>query len=154
MISISVVAVIVSHDPELDRFRLVLDRASKQVDHIIIVDNDSKSKGVVSNRDFVEVGFNSGVAHALRVGVNYASKYKPDWLLFLDDDTVLMDNAVDRVLGLINNLLGFVLDRVGVVLLSSADGDCSIGEVRYGIFSGTLIRADIAVRFVVGMTSS
>ena len=56
MISISVVAVIVSHDPELDRFRLVLDRVSKQVDHIIIVDNDSKSKGVVSNRDFVEVG--------------------------------------------------------------------------------------------------
>jgi rhamnosyltransferase len=30
--------------------------------------------------------------------------------------------------------------------LSSADGDCSIGEVRYIIFSGILIRADIAAR--------
>jgi hypothetical protein len=61
-----VVAVIVSHDPELDKFRLVLNRASRQVDHIIIVDNDSRSKGVlrdlcggVGNCDFVEVGFNS-----------------------------------------------------------------------------------------------
>ena len=32
------------------------------------------------------------------------------------------------------------------MLLSSTDVDCSIGEVRYGAFSGTLIRADIAVR--------
>jgi hypothetical protein len=43
----NVVAVIITRDPELGRFRLVLDRASKQVDHIIIVDNDSKSKGVL-----------------------------------------------------------------------------------------------------------
>jgi rhamnosyltransferase len=82
----------------------------------------------------------------LRVGVNYASKYKPDWLLFLDDDTVLMSDAVSRVLGLINNLPRFVLDRVGAVLMGSVDGDCGIGEVRYGIFSGTLIRADVATR--------
>ena len=157
----NVIAIVVSHDPGLGRFRLVLDRASGQVGRVIIVDNDSRSKGVlrdlcggVGNCDFVEVDFNSGVAHALRVGVNYASKYKPDWLLFLDDDTVLMGNAVGRVLGLISSLPGFVLDRVGAVLMGSVDGDCSIGEVRYGVFSGTLIRADIAVRFVVGMTSS
>jgi len=66
MVSMSVVAVIVSHDPGLDRFRLVLDRVSRQVDHIIIVDNDSRSKGVlrclcsgVGNCDFIEVSFNS-----------------------------------------------------------------------------------------------
>jgi len=108
MVSMNVIAVIVTHDPELDRFKLVLDRASEQVDSVIVVDNDSKSKGILrglcggfGNCDFVEVGFNSGVAHALRVGVNYASKYKPDWLLFLDDDTVLMSNAVGKALGLI-----------------------------------------------------
>ena len=149
----SVVAIIVTYNPELIRFKHVLKQASRQVDHVIIVDNDSKSKGVlrdlcggVGNCDFVEVGFNSGVAHAYRVGVNSASKYKPDWLLFLDDDTVLMSNAVGRALGLINNLPGFVLDRVGAVLMGSVDGDCGIGEVRYGVFSGTLIRADVAVR--------
>jgi len=153
MVSMNVIAVIVTHDPELDRFKLVLDRASEQVDSVIVVDNDSKSKGVlrglcsgVSNCDFIEVGLNSGVAHALRVGVNYASKYRPDWLLLLDDDTVPMSNAVGKVLGLISNLPGFILDRVGAVLLCSTDVDCSIGEVRYGVFSGTLIKGDVAVR--------
>ncbi len=48
--------------------------------------------------------FNSGIAHALRIGVNYAIRYKPNWLLLLDDDTVLMSNAVGKVLGLIDNL--------------------------------------------------
>jgi rhamnosyltransferase len=66
--------------------------------------------------------------------------------LFLDDDTVLMGNAVGRVLGLINNLPRHVLDRVGAVLMGSVDGDCGINEVKYGRFSGTLVRADVAVR--------
>jgi hypothetical protein len=64
MVSMNVIAVIVTHDPELDRFKLVLDRASEQVDSVIVVDNDSKSKGVlrglcsgVGNCDFVKVGF-------------------------------------------------------------------------------------------------
>jgi rhamnosyltransferase len=149
----SVVAIIVTYNPELSRFKYVLNQASKQANHVIIVDNGSKTKDILkklcnetNNCDFVEISFNSGVAHALRVGVNYASKCKPDWLLFLDDDTVLMSNAVGRALGLISNLPEFVLDRVGAVLMGSVDGDCGIGEVRYGIFSGTLIRADIAVR--------
>jgi rhamnosyltransferase len=153
MVLMNVIAVIVSRDPELDRFELVLDRVSGQVDRVIIVDNDSRSKDVLrglcggfGNCDFIEVGFNSGVAHALRVGVNYASKYKPDWLLFLDDDTVPMGNAVGRVLGLINNLPRHVLDRVGAVLMGSVDGDCGVGEIRYGVFSGTLVRADVAAR--------
>ena len=67
-------------------------------------------------------------------------------MVLLDNDTMSMSNAVDKVLGLINNLPRFVLDRVGAVLLGYADGDCGINEVRYEIFSGTLIRADVAAR--------
>jgi rhamnosyltransferase len=151
----SIAAIIVTYNPELSRFKHVLNQASKQVNHVIVVDNASKNKNIIrnlcnetSNCNFVEIGFNSGVAHALRVGINYAimQRYKPDWLLLLDDDTVPMDNAVSRVLDLLGNLPRFIWDRVGAVLLSSADGDCSIGKNRYGIFSGTLIRADIAAR--------
>ena len=107
MVSMSVVAVIVSHDPGLDRFRLVLDRVSRQVGHVIIVDNDSKTKDMLkklcnktNNCDFVEIDFNSGVAHALRIGIKHSSKYNPDWLLFLDDDTVLLGNAIVKSLDL------------------------------------------------------
>jgi len=42
---------------------------------------------------------------------------------------------VGRVLGLISSLPRRVLDRVGAVLMGSVDGDCGVGEVRYGIFS-------------------
>jgi GT2 family glycosyltransferase len=51
----------------------------------------------VGNCDFIEVCFNSGVAHALRVCVDYAIKYGPDCLLLLDDDTVAMSNAVGEL---------------------------------------------------------
>jgi len=148
----NIVAVIVSYDPELGRFRLVLDRVSGQVDRVIIVDNNSKYRNklrdfyrTAGNCDFVEVGFNSGVAHALRRGISYANRYAPDRLLFLDDDTILMNNAVDRALGLIQNYRN-LSSRIGAVLLGSHDGNCGIGEVKYGIFSGTLIRADVAAK--------
>jgi len=143
-----VVAVIVTHNPSLERFRVVLGSAAKQTNHVVIIDNNSRNRDEVEdlcvgigNCDFVEVGFNSGVAHALRIGVGYADKYRPEWLLFLDDDTVLMDGAVNKALNIVGNL-----PRVGAVLLGSGDGDCRIYEARYGLFSGTLIRADVAVR--------
>jgi len=151
-----VVAVIVTHNPSLERFKVVLGSVAKQTNHVVIIDNNSRNRDEVEdlcvgieNCDFVKVGFNSGVAHALRIGVGYADKYRPEWLLFLDDDTVLMDGTVNKAPNLVGNL-----PRIGAVLLSLGNGNCRIYEARYGIFSGTLIRADVAVRFVVGMTSS
>jgi rhamnosyltransferase len=55
-----------------------------------------------------------------------------------------MSNAVGKVLGLINNLPRFVLDGVSAVLMGSVNGNCSVGGARYGIFSGTLVKADVA----------
>jgi len=147
-----IVAIVVTHNPDVERFRTVIGQVSKQVNRVLMVDNDSKDKNklmdfcrTAGNCDFVEVGFNSGVAHALRRGISYANRYAPDWLLFLDDDTILMDNAVDRALGLIQNYRN-LSSRIGAVLLGSNDGDCNIGEVKYGVFSGTLIRADVAAK--------
>jgi GT2 family glycosyltransferase len=42
----SVAAIIVTYNPELSRFKHVLNQASKQVYHVIIVDNDSKIKDI------------------------------------------------------------------------------------------------------------
>jgi hypothetical protein len=71
-----IIAIIVTHNLSLDRFRLVLRLVAEQVNHLITVDNDSHNKGAiknlctsVNNRDFVEVGLNSRAAHALRVGI-------------------------------------------------------------------------------------
>ena len=66
--------------------------------------------------------------------------------MLLDDDTMPMSNAVGKVLGLINNLPRFVLDGVSAVLMGSVNGNCSVGGARYGIFSGTLVKADVGAR--------
>jgi rhamnosyltransferase len=149
----SVVAIIVTYNPELSRFRYVLNQASKQANHVIIVDNDSKTKDMLkklcnktNNCDFVEIGFNSGVAHALRIGIKHSIKYNPDWLLFLDDDTVLLGNAIVKSLDLINSLPSIIKSKVGAVLLGSINGKCNINVIDYGPFSGTLVKASIAER--------
>ena len=149
----SVVAIIVTYNPELSRFRYVLNQASKQANHVIIVDNDSKTKDMLkklcnktNNCDFVEIGFNSGVAHALRIGIKHSIKYNPDWLLFLDDDTVLLSNAIVKSLDLINSLPSIIKSKVGAVLLGSSNGKCNINVIDYGPFSGTLVKASIAER--------
>jgi len=120
---------------------------------VVIVDNDSDNRDFikdlctdVNNCDFIEVGFNSGIAHALRVGIEYAKKYRPDWFLFLDDDTILLKNALNIVLKVTSSLLNITRNKVGAVLLSSVDGNCSLKEVKYGVFSGTLIKAEVASR--------
>jgi hypothetical protein len=43
-----VIAMIVTHNPSLERFRVVLGLAIKQTNHVVIIDNNSR------NRDEVE----------------------------------------------------------------------------------------------------
>jgi rhamnosyltransferase len=80
----------------------------------------------------------------LKVGVGRALRYEPDWLLFLDHDALLLGGAVEKALEVVDRLPPSVRGRVGAAFLGSAGGDCSVREYRYGWFSGTLIRADIA----------
>jgi rhamnosyltransferase len=77
-----IVAIVVTHNPDMERFRTVIGQVSKQVNRVLMVDNNSKDKNklmdfcrTAGNCDFVEVGFNSGVAHALRRGTSYANRY-------------------------------------------------------------------------------
>jgi len=148
-----VAALIVAHNPIYTAFALVLGSVARQVDRVIIVDNGSDNRSSLedlckklSNCEFIEVGFNSGVAYALKVGVRHAAiKHHPEWLLFLDDDTVVLNDALNKAFNIVNSLPVNVKERVGAVLLSSFVGDCTVKETRYGIFSGTLIKTQVAL---------
>ena len=39
-----IVAIIVTHNPDVERFRTVIGQVSKQVNRVLVVDNDSKDK--------------------------------------------------------------------------------------------------------------
>ncbi|WP_054850135.1 glycosyltransferase [Vulcanisaeta sp. JCM 14467] len=150
----SVVAVVVTHDPDLVRFGLVLDSLVGEVDGVVIVDNASRNIneimklcGQVPNCSVIRLLFNSGVAYALMKGVHYAvEKHNPDWLLLLDDDTIIMRNAVRTTLKILEKIPKEIRDKVGIIRLGSVRGDCRVYDARTIAFSGSLIRHDIALR--------
>lgn len=148
-----VVGIIISHNPNLTKFQANLNSLINEVNHVVVVDNASSNISGITilcrkmpNCNLIKLGFNSGVAYALMRGVRYAVvNYSPDWLLFLDDDTVVLDGAVRRALGFYEGLPRPVRDRVGLIKLGSENGDCKVYEILYGgAFSGTLIKSGIA----------
>ncbi|BDR92685.1 hypothetical protein [Vulcanisaeta souniana] len=61
---LSIVAVIVTHEPGIDRLTNVLHSVLRQVDNVVIVDNDSRNKDLIKDLCrvsgkclFIEIGF-------------------------------------------------------------------------------------------------
>ena len=149
----NIVAIIVTYNPDQKRFTKVFHSVITEVDMVIVVDNNSQNKDFIkslcnsrSNCEFIEVGFNSGIAHALKIGINYAMKHNPRWLLLLDDDTILLESSIVKVMKILSALPETIKRRFGAVLLSFEEGSCNVKETRYGIFAGTLIKGEIATK--------
>ncbi|WP_338028840.1 glycosyltransferase [Caldivirga maquilingensis] len=138
------------HNPDASLLSRTFSTLTGFVDVIIMVDNASSNRdflirlcGSYGNCDFLEVGFNSGVAHALRIGVKYAvERYNPQWLLFLDDDSTPLRDAMPTLIKILRKMP----NQVGAVRISPGSGDCRIYDDRYGMFSGTFIRSSVALR--------
>ena len=146
----NVITIIVTYNPDLKRFSQGFSSALMETDHVIVVDYNSQNKDLIkalcssaTNCEFIEMFFNSGIAHALRVGINYARKYEAKWFLFLDDDTILLKGSMAKALEIVDKLPEIIKQRIGTILLGSEEGYCNIKEIRYGIFSGTLIKGEL-----------
>jgi len=147
-----VVAIVVTYNPDINILKACLQRAAKQTCKVIVVDNFSQNvREIVSlckayGCDFVEIGFNAGVPCALQRGVSYAQKYHPHWILFLDQDCILLEDSVSKALSIYSSLPENVRSRVGILALGSRGSRerCSIREITYGAaFSGTLIKNEL-----------
>lgn len=146
-----VVAVVVTFNPDLRLLEKCLFSIGKQVRKVIVVDNRSKNADKILTLcerigcEFVENGFNAGVPYALKRGVEHALRYSPAWILFLDQDSIVHDGAITKVLELYNSLPGRVRARIGIVALGQMGSPhfCKIREVAGYTFSGTLIKAEI-----------
>jgi rhamnosyltransferase len=120
----SIVTVIVTFNPNINRFIKVLDAASKQTQKIIIVDNASKNikeikKVLLNNAKIIELSENLGLSAALNIGIkNAIEAFDPDWILTLDDDTILYKNAIKKVLNEYNLLSITYKEKIGVLALS------------------------------------
>jgi len=148
----SVVAVIWSFNPNIRRFMKVLQSAVTQVNHVIVVDNGSNNVDQVrkicnnfKNVTLIETGRNLGV-RALNIGMKEAvAKFKPDFILLLDDDTILYPGAIAICMNTLSN--SRFRDLIGVLCLSPWTQAKGEGQIvifqRGGILSGNLIRSEL-----------
>ncbi|MCY9804039.1 glycosyltransferase [Vibrio scophthalmi] len=100
-------AVIVSYNPDIELLSN-LTKTSKQVDKVLLFDNNSNADGLVLVKececiDNVEVIYseaNIGLSKAQNVAIKMALSEGADWILTLDDDSDISDDFVNNMLSL------------------------------------------------------
>ena len=97
------IAGIVLFNPEIERLNENIKEVSKQVDEIILVDNNSKNICQIeeliklySKVNIIKNTTNYGIAKALNQIVKYAFEGKYEWVLTLDQDSVVKDGLVNK----------------------------------------------------------
>ncbi|MGX6454056.1 glycosyltransferase [Pediococcus acidilactici] len=97
--------VIVTFNPRINLLEKVISHIHEQVDYICVVDNNSKNKLKVKeyiksfdNAAFIELEKNFGIAKAQNKGFKFFDVKNYDWVLTLDQDTILPYDYVDRLI--------------------------------------------------------
>jgi rhamnosyltransferase len=164
-------AVVVTFNPDLSRLTRVVESLAPQVEGIVIVDNGSKNSEDVravaqktSGVDFLSLPDNMGIGTALNVGSRHFLLSKPDWILTMDQDTVVHVGGVDAILASFTSLRTELQDRVAILAMRPHPQPSSIWLTRYAdrllmvrdlgsfverigvITSGNLVRADVLER--------
>jgi len=146
---------IVCYNPDLSRLKLNIDSLSEQADIIYIVDNGS------SNIDNIEhltkqnmkiIIFknkeNQGIAKALNQIIEYFYSIGEDWVLLMDQDSILQKDSIEKY----NRYTG--MDKVGVICpVIQDDNDISQKPIQYNydfvkesITSGSFVKIELCVK--------
>jgi rhamnosyltransferase len=159
----------VTWNPDLARLEKVVQALIPQVEGLVVVDNgsiDSKSVASLLNRHinnvFIGVSENLGIGAGLNLGIRRALLSNSPWILTMDQDTVLFDEAVDNALRSFSTLESRYRNTCGVLAMRPAPQPSSIWLTQYAdrlmvvkelalfverravITSGSLIKADVA----------
>ncbi|MEP7368014.1 MAG: glycosyltransferase family 2 protein [Dermatophilaceae bacterium] len=102
----SVVAVIVTHQPEIGATRDLLLALTPQVDDVVLIDNGSPPESVSALREatgklgvtFQDLGSNRGIAAAQNVGIAWARQRNAAFVLLSDQDSIPASDMVSRLL--------------------------------------------------------
>lgn len=104
----SIAASIICFNPEIERLKKAIISLKMQVDNIIIIDNASDNINEIEeifrneNEIYLEKNKkNKGIAYALNQAVNYAIKNRFEWLLTMDQDSIIPSNLIEEYLKVI-----------------------------------------------------
>ncbi len=93
-------AVIVTYNPNLDLLAKLILSLQEQVGGIVIVDNGSENishiRSGIGNlpRKLIKLSENKGIAYAQNQGIMYAESRRAQYVLLMDQDTILPEGAV------------------------------------------------------------
>lgn len=97
-----IIAGIVLYNPDIYRLKENLDSIVRQVEDVILIDNNSnnikKVENLTSNYSNVFIiknDINKGIATALNQIISYASNKKYKWVITLDQDSVCSKNLIN-----------------------------------------------------------
>lgn len=150
-------AVVVTYNPDVAAVRATLTAIALQAP-VLVVDNSDRDTGLaamvdeLTNVELIGNGGNRGIAHALNVGVRQAERRGVDWVVTLDQDSVLPP-------GYIATLKEFVLAHPLREQIAIAGGEYftagvrdtvrdmpATGEVDFLITSGNLLNVGIVCK--------
>lgn len=162
-------AVIVTYNPEKNRFKLLLEAALPQVGQLVIVDNGSNASCQTWLREyeslnkvtFIALNDNLGIAAAQNVGISEVRKQGARCLLLFDHDSIPSERMVETLLSVLdekerqgikvaavgpryydarqNNPPPFIEVKGLRVIRKSCGDEAAVVPVSYLIASGSLI---------------
>lgn len=113
---------IITYNPSIQRLTENIEAVINQTDHVLIFDNGSMNSSQINecikkynNVSVSNSPYNSGIAHALNYVMYYAVSKDYDWVLSLDQDTVVYDNLIENYKKYVN------IDRVGALTCNFKD---------------------------------
>ncbi len=106
----STLAVVVTFNPEIELFKKNIAALSLQFERILVVDNHSDNieeiktaSKIVPTIKIKELAKNLGIAAAQNFGLKEAVAAKINWLLLMDQDSVIPDNLISEYQKIIDN---------------------------------------------------
>ncbi|WP_421219047.1 glycosyltransferase family 2 protein [Aeromonas enteropelogenes] len=167
----NVCAIVVTYNPDIEHFKLVLKSISSQVNKVIIVDNNSSSQSDVmistvseeKNIHWVGLSENIGLAKAQNMAIQMASKERFSHVALFDQDSIISDAFIYSLVESEKKLIedGYNVAAVGPSFFDPVSGESYpatryrgpfIERVRLGddpidatfiIASGSLIRIEV-----------
>lgn len=138
----AIVAILPTYNPDINIISKVITSVLREVPSVIVVDDGSEDldeiKKVSNEATLISLNGNMGQAHALNVGVKEALKLNPEWILILDQDTILEEGAIASL-----GKLPFNDPQNGIICMNKAAPRGVFLEQEKVITTGSLVRAII-----------
>lgn len=152
-------ALIITYNCGKDVYNTIESVISK-VEELVIVDNGSDKETIEALEKYREYSSikvllnneNLGIAKALNIGASYAIDKGYEWILTLDDDSVVTENMLDILMKAYDSLDKFEGERVAILAPKHIEKDTAfdkyienmdkltINKVNTEITSGNLVR--------------